>query len=327
MIYKIIFYTLTVLTILEAESFSIALLPNELIYDGNIKTDTIKSINHSNVDLTIFTGDSKDGHSLCSDEIIGKEIKRYFNKINTPVLYALGDNEWTDCHRKSNGNYEPLERLEFLRKTFFSASNSQGKKPIKLIRMKNFPENGRVIYKEVMFVTFNIVGSNNGYIAKKKQCFKKSNRKWSDCEKINSEYAIRNQANIEWMQKSLNIDQKKRLKAVVFIMQADIFSPYDPSNLHSIKKLFKKKHIKKSGYAKFVISLLNALDSFEGKILLIHGDTHYFRFDMPLSKIAPEYRTKFFRVEAFGDEAHDWVKIDIDTDLKNIFSVKPVMLE
>ncbi len=321
---KVYLYIALFISYLSADSFSVALLPNELIFDGTKKVDTIKSVNNLNVDLTIFTGDSKDGSSICSDEVIGKEIKELFDSIKTPLLYALGDNEWTDCHRISNGSFDPLERLAFLRREFFSTPYSQGRDKIKLDRMQNFPENARVVYKGVMFVTLNIVGSNNGFIAKKKHCFKRSKRSWGDCQKINEEFKKRDKANIEWMIDSLKLAQKRDLKAVAFIIQADIFSPYDPSNLHSIKKLFKTKHIKKSGYANFVISMLNSLDKFSGKVLLIHGDTHYFRFDMPLTKIAPEYREKFFRVESFGDESKDWVRIDIDTKSKEIFKVTPV---
>ncbi len=320
-------YIILFISYLSAESFCVALLPNELIFDGTKKIDTIKSINSSNVDLTIFTGDSKDGSSICSDKVIGKEIKELFDSIKTPLLYALGDNEWTDCHRISNGSFDPLERLEFLRKKFFNTPYSQGGAKIKLNRMRNFPENSRVIYKGVMFVTLNIVGSNNGFIAKKKQCFKRSKRSWSDCQRINEEFKKRDKANIEWMIESLKLAKKRNLKAVAFIMQADILSPYDPSNLHSIKKLFKLKNLKKSGYAKFVIAMLNSLDIFSGKVLLIHGDTHYFRFDMPLTKIAPEYRDKLFRVESFGDESKDWVRIDIDTNKKEIFKVTPILFK
>jgi hypothetical protein len=34
------------------------------------------------------------------------------------VMHA-GDNEWTDCHRVNNGQYNPLERLDYLRSVFF----------------------------------------------------------------------------------------------------------------------------------------------------------------------------------------------------------------
>ena len=36
-----------------------------------------------------------------------------------PLVYTPGDNEWTDCHRTSNGGYTPTERLDVIRTTFF----------------------------------------------------------------------------------------------------------------------------------------------------------------------------------------------------------------
>ena len=38
-----------------------------------------------------------------------------FNQFARPLIFVPGDNEWTDCHRANNGGYDPLERLAFLR--------------------------------------------------------------------------------------------------------------------------------------------------------------------------------------------------------------------
>ena len=42
-----------------------------------------------------------------------------------PLLYTPGDNEWTDCHRPAAGRYNPLERLDAVRATFFDALGSR----------------------------------------------------------------------------------------------------------------------------------------------------------------------------------------------------------
>ena len=63
-------------------------------------------------------GDIKNGSSVCSDEYF-QLIKSDFDQFKDPLVYTIGDNEWTDCHRPNNGPYDPLERLGKVRQVFF----------------------------------------------------------------------------------------------------------------------------------------------------------------------------------------------------------------
>jgi len=311
---------LILLSYLYSDSFSVAILPNEIYFGSIKKSSTIKSINESNVSLILFTGDSKDGSSKCSNDVIGKRVRDYFDSLNAPLLYALGDNEWTDCHRKKCGSFNPIERLEYLRRYFFATPYSQGKKPIKLQRMKNFPENARVVFGGIMFVTFNIVGSNNGFIKSKKQCSKRSNRSWGDCKESNIEFRLRDGANIKWLKESLTIASKSHIKGVVLIFQADMFYKYNLANRKDIKKLLKQKN----GYSRFLKALMDSSIDYRGKILIVHGGTHYFRVDFPFSKIFYANSHHIMRVEGFGDIDDSWVRLDIDTSSDTIFRVTPI---
>ena len=70
------------------------------------------------VELVDHLGDIKSGSSVCSDEYFAS-IKAQFDTCVDPLVYTVGDNEWTDCHRVNNGSYNPLERLATLRTVFF----------------------------------------------------------------------------------------------------------------------------------------------------------------------------------------------------------------
>ncbi|MDQ1717708.1 MAG: hypothetical protein QOE89_1661, partial [Pseudonocardiales bacterium] len=59
-------------------------------------------------------GDIKDGSSVCSDAYF-QTIRSQFDQFKDPLVYTVGDNEWTDCHRTNNGGYNPLERLAAIR--------------------------------------------------------------------------------------------------------------------------------------------------------------------------------------------------------------------
>ncbi|AEH45929.1 hypothetical protein Thein_2080 [Thermodesulfatator indicus DSM 15286] len=312
------------------KSFKIAVLPNEIIDKGKIKTITINSINQSDIDLVIFTGDTKDGSSVCSDEVIGKKLIDYFNKINAPVIYSVGDNEWTDCHRVSNGSYDPLERLSYIRRIFFNKPYTQGKNHLPVDRQgklgDKFSENSRLIYHNVMLVSLHVVGSNNNLVSSDKLCFKKSKRTWKDCEKATDEYRERNKANIKWLKESFAIAKKKNLKAVIVAIQADIYYPYVPT-IKGYKKFLKNLN-EKNGFTDFFNVLKEETISFPGQVLLVHGDTHFFQFDKPMFfesnwTIVPN----FSRVETFGGKETSWVEITVNpNDPQNMFVIKPVVL-
>ncbi len=62
----------------------------------------IADINAARVAFTIFDGDIKSGSSRCSNDVYATAAG-YFNAFHAPMVYVLGDNEWTDCHRLNNG--------------------------------------------------------------------------------------------------------------------------------------------------------------------------------------------------------------------------------
>ena len=111
-------------------------------------------------------GDIKNGSSVCSDEVFENRLD-LFNQFAAPVVYVPGDNEWTDCHRVNNGEYDPLERLAKLRALFFPTDQSLGRRTMTLERQSEDPafalyrENVRWVMHGVLFVGLHIVGSNN----------------------------------------------------------------------------------------------------------------------------------------------------------------------
>ena len=129
----------------------------------------ITEINKLNPSFSIFIGDTKSGSTPCSDEYNFK-VKEYFNQYTAPLIYSIGDNEWTDCHRPLAGSYDPLERLDNLRNSFFNSSQSFGKKQLQLTRQgdvdptfKKFVENAYWVKNQILFVNLHVTGSNNNF--------------------------------------------------------------------------------------------------------------------------------------------------------------------
>ena len=71
------------------------------------------------VSLVVHLGDTKTGSDECSDEHL-LFILDMFEAFDDALYYTPGDNEWTDCHRDSSGDHNPVERLDAIREVYFT---------------------------------------------------------------------------------------------------------------------------------------------------------------------------------------------------------------
>ena len=291
---------------------------------------TIDSMNEHDLDFTIFAGDTKNGHSLCTDEAIGQNIIDIFNRLDAPTLYSVGDNEWTDCHRTSNGSYDPVERLNYLRTTFFSKDTTQGLEPIAVERQgelgQAYSENSRFVMNNVEFVALHIPGSNNNLVATEKQCSKKSNRTQQDCDAATAEYQARNAMNIAWLKESFSKARKNNYAGVLIAIQADIYFPFELSD-GGYQEEFLPQLDKNNGYADFFHTLVEETHNFAGQVVLVHGDSHYFKIDKAMFNDDGTLTGNFTRVEVFGSNDNSWVEMTVDPSSENVFTFAPVILD
>jgi hypothetical protein len=292
----------------QAASFSFGLwgdMPYQKAGDAAKMPAFLSSLNSAKIDFSIFVGDIKDGSSKCTDDVFTDAIK-LFDSMSHPVVYIPGDNEWTDCHRLNNGGYDSQERLAHLRKVMFAKPVSFGPKPIALESAKDqdsmYIENKRFSKNNVVFVTINIPGSNNNKILDEKDCKNKSARTTLQCEQGNAEYAARDLANINWMKSSF-----QRAK-------------------EQTEDLDESKAPLVSGYQAFLQAVVKETENFKGQVLLVHGDTHFFKVDKPLynpNKVLPNLT----RLQTFGSPNLHWVKVTVDDKRESVFDIEPVMVQ
>jgi hypothetical protein len=98
----------------------------------------IAEMDAENLAFVVHDGDIKSGHDVCSDEAF-KDILGVFQASKHPLVYVLGDNEWTDCHRRNNGAYDPVERLHKLREIFVVDDYALGQEKLRLERQSADP--------------------------------------------------------------------------------------------------------------------------------------------------------------------------------------------
>jgi hypothetical protein len=290
---------------------------------------TIASMNRHDLDFTIFAGDTKNGSTLCTDQAIGPDVAEIFSRLKAPTMYTLGDNEWTDCHRTSNGSYDPLERLGYLRMFFFSRDTTQGRHPIRVERQgapgEAYSENSRFVRSNVEFVAINVPGSNNNLVATDTQCFKKSDRTLADCAAATAEYQARNLRNIAWLKDSFEKARASHNAGILIDIQADVYFPVELSD-GGYADSFLPTLDANNGYTDFFNTLVEETHNYAGQVVLVHGDSHYFRMDKAMVDADGRITPNFTRIEVFGSADNSWVEMTVDPSSKNVFSFQPVVL-
>lgn len=284
----------------------------------------INSMNSAHLEFTVFDGDTKDGSSICMDELIGAKAIERFNQLKAPTVYIPGDNEWTDCHRVNNGGYNALERLDYIRRTMFGKIESFGQHKMKLAHQGNvaaaYSENTRWIHKGVVFVGLNIPGSNNNKVNEGACVSSKSVRTQADCDADNTEYADRNAHNLAWLVESFEIAKQKKAAGLMVIMQAD--PGFDLPETETVDERLSPDY---NGYTSFLNALASETRAFNGQVVLVHGDTHFYKIDKPLFNQANMLKN-FTRVETFGSPNVHWVKVSVDRNSANVFHFDPVIV-
>jgi hypothetical protein len=266
----------------------------------------IATINQSRHEFSIHVGDIKSGSSVCSDEELLRQ-REHFNLYERPVIYTPGDNEWTDCHRKSNGGYDPLERLARLRSVFFSSLSSMGKRSMQVAtqpqeqpQFSQFVENRRWQKNSILFLTVHIVGSNNNFESRD--------------PKAVAEFFDRDRANIGWINAAFDLAERENLEAIVIAFQADVLESASRFSQFPSHSGFK---------ASVGDTIIPRSRKFGRPVLLISGDSHEFKFGQPFT-IQGESVSNLYQLVVPGNQDVRAVQVTIDARSTSPFSLSMI---
>lgn len=212
-------------------------------------------------------GDIKDGSSVCTDEYF-QTIKDDFDRFADPLVYTIGDNEWTDCHRANNGGYNPLERLAKLRQVFFPRPGrtlGQHSVPVIAQAEAGIPENVRWERARVAFAALHVVGSNDGLAPWTGQT--------APTPEQTAEVLARTAAVIQEIRDTFALAREHHDRAVTLLTQADMFDPTVPS------PTFAGYY----GFQPIVAAIARESAAFPGPVYLFNGDSHVLHSDNPLA--------------------------------------------
>ena len=260
----------------------------------------IQQINSLKPDFVLHVGDIKGGNQNCSDDYY-VNIAKLFNEFESPLLYTPGDNEWTDCHRPTAGSWNSLERLSYLRKTFFAKPESFGKSKLKLEsqsqnkKFAKFVENYFVNYKMGLVASLHVVGSNNN--------LNKGN------EEATKEYLERQLANLAWLDEVFMRAQKAKFFILFFHAETG----------------WGKKDSKFEGYKSIHDKIVECSEKSKTPTLIIHGDDHKFKIDHPIHYVDNKtglygQRAQLMRLQVYGFPDVRAVEVQVDTMSEQPFS-------
>ncbi len=261
------------------------------------------------IKFTIHLGDFKTDRYPCSDAVFAR-WKKLCAGFLAPLVYVVGDNEWTDCHKRASGEYDPQERLEKLRSLFHAEPHALGIRgnTIKFTSQadttdeadfRQFRENFRWVYDSVMFVALNVQGSNNNYPGTDTHGRRTGNM---------AEFKLRNRACITFLKKCFSIAQEGGLKGIVIAIQGS------PPQFERFPRE------RGEGFSAFIATLREQTEKFRRPVLLLNGDSHYFRVDRPLRGRRTLHN--FTRVECFGLDNDHWVRITVNPAAPGLFTVQ-----
>ena len=218
------------------------------------------------VRLVAHLGDIKAGSSVCSDAYFAK-IRAEFDRFADPLVYTPGDNEWTDCHRTTNGGYNPLERLAAIRETFFDEPGRTLGRSVRVASQARdgYPENVWFTRADVAFAAVHIVGSNN------------SMAPWTGNTTPTPAQAAevlgRTAATVELIKDTFARARAEDQRAVVLLTQADMFDPTNAAPTFADYYAFQP----------LVATIAREAADFDGPVYLFNGDSHDYHVDRPLA--------------------------------------------
>lgn len=272
----------------------------------------IVAINQLAPEFSVHVGDIKKAKSLCSLERY-RRVLAHFEAFQNSLIYTPGDNDWADCHKRSAGGFQPLERLGTIRETFFPGGRSLGMTPMTLDCQADGPthpemvENARWRIGDILHLTAHITGDNNN-LGRGRDTDEDSRR--------------RNDANLQWIEAGFQTAIDAGLAGLVIFTHANLWVERD----RNPKKRFKDKH-QQEGFKDTIKAIRRGARAFGRPVLVIHGDKHRLIIDQPLTRSKDEDRPldNVIRLQVMGAEQVNAVVVTVDPSTASVFSMRTLL--
>lgn len=137
----------------------------------------------------------------------------------------------------------------------------------------------------------------------------------AEIQRQRDEEQARKAADIRWLHEGFGYADRIHAEGVMVIWQADL-------NFNNEQHLTNPHDY--DAFADYIDALRNETEAFTGQVVLVHGDSHYFKVDKPLNRTTGGgVLGNFTRVETFGARNTRWVSARIDVHDPNLFVFEP----
>jgi predicted phosphodiesterase len=252
----------------------------------------------------------------CTDENYAYVLDT-FRSVKHPLVMTPGDNDWADVTKFKNDKMDPIERLNKVRSMFYPKGQSLGQKPMAVNSQAENPSYSRFVENQswningVQFATLHVIGSDDNA---------------SDKE----EHGERLAANVAWLKKAFADARAANSPGLVLISHANPgfenrwTSSYRRRYAAGVKGMSAPKEVAGSAYDPFLDALIEEMQNYSKPVLYIHGDTHIFRVGKPLNNPkSKRFFENFTRLETFGSPDTNWVKVAVDPEDPELFTIHP----
>jgi hypothetical protein len=132
----------------------------------------------------------------------------------------------------------------------------------------------------------------------------------AEIQRQRDEEIARKAADLHWLDEGFQYAKQLGAKGVLIDWQADpnFNNENHPANPHDF-----------DAFPDHINALRTEMLAFSGQVVLVHGDSHYFKVDKPLKLDSGRVLGNFTRVETFGAASTDWMQATIDPRSRNLF--------
>jgi hypothetical protein len=289
----------------------------------------LADLNAHDLAFSAFDGDLKaGGDATCSNDLYAGQVSA-FNSLRAPLIFTPGDNDWTDCwgrYGPGTGGFDPEERLSYERQVFFSTHRSLGQQTIKLQRQSDVPgpyaaysENARWRKGPVVYVTLNVQGSNDNFAhlaVPEDVGAPPFTRSPAEIARQDAEHFARLAADKQWLSDTFAYAKDVHALGVMVIWQAD-------PNFNNEQHIAANQY---DGLTDITEALRRQPMAFSGQVVLVHGDSHYFKVDQPLTSDSGTVLANFTRVETWGASNVHWVSAEVDPSAPTLFTFRSMIV-
>jgi len=251
----------------------------------------------ASVVFVLHLGDLKSGWERCSDDLL-RHRHGLLSASARPLVFVPGDNEWVDCTRLPAGGFDPLDRLEMLRRLFHQADPAPASAFGGFSRQPAsegstaFPEHMRWHHEGVGFLTLNVPGSHDAR---------------SSEPRLAQANSARRSAVLRWLDETRAWASASRLRALVIASHANPNYERDRRGEPPVGA-----DDPDDAYAWWRQGLRTLAEKLPVPMLLLHGDTHTYRIDRPLRDRNGHAIGHIVRLESYGTpRASRWLTVTI----------------